>query len=135
MPRITIVIPQGRYIFGDYGGLNGFLGFLDSALTFEAVQVDVLAGVLARAAGEDVTFRFFPPPSLVEYDIPVPGMETLALAPDLKFIETPPRLPPKLTPALLFPTFSLTPLPIFTLFLNRNPIKIPQKYRFTARFP
>lgn len=66
-------------------------------------------------------FLFLPDDKLVEYDKPVPGADILALAPVLELNETPPCLPPTLTPTLFLPIFSFTPGAIFTLFLNLNP--------------
>ena len=66
-------------------------------------------------------YTSLPDDKLAEYDKPVPGAAILALAPALELHETPPCLPPTLTPTLFLPIFNFTPGAILTLFLNLNP--------------
>jgi len=100
-------------------------GFLLYPCPVFAICPLFLVDIFVDSELEAAFFCFFPTDNLVEYDIPVPGTETLPLAPDLELIETPPRRPPKLIPALLFPKFSFTPFPSLTLFINRNPTQSP----------
>ena len=70
----------------------------------------------------DLVWEAFEPPIFLLYEIPVPGAETLALAPVRLLKEMPPNLPPILTPALLLPRLNLTPGALLKLFGTENPL-------------